>query len=548
MKKARKPTVAAESGPPRALLYCRVSTRRQTDNLSLPEQRARCTAFCEQNGWSVERVFVDKGASAKTADRPALMELLEYVKTHPVSYVVVYDLTRYMRNTHEHWAVRAVLAAHGVQLRSVTQAIDESATGKLMEGILASFSTFDNDQRRDKTINGMKARVEAGGWPFMAPIGYLKQRGENGPTLTIDPEKAPLIREAFELMATGCFTKTQVLASVTKGGLRTRRGAPLSTQTFFDLLNNGAYAGWLSVPSWNLKIRGTFQPIVPDDLFAQVQRVLSGKSPIFIPKERNNAKFPLRGFVRCGCGSMMTASTSTGRNGKFDYYRCTRCAGKNVRAKYMEDRFMALLERLKPRPDHMKLFTAIVEDVWHRKQAEARAQRQALQIELRTETERRDRAFNLYVDGRLGEDTYRAQEVRLNEHIARLTAEIDQLEPKPLDIKAVLRFADSLTTHAASAWRRADLDQRQRLQSTIFPDGVVCDGGSVGTTKTSLFFSRFATGEIEKTSLVDQTGIEPARGKRRFHRLHGVTAATGGRTARRVLTLGFHAPWVPAAG
>jgi DNA invertase Pin-like site-specific DNA recombinase len=128
-----------------------------------------------------------------------------------------------MRNAEEHFAVRAALASHGVQLRSVTQPIDESASGKLVETIMAGFSAFDNDQRREKTISGMKARITHRGWPFMATIGYLKARDHHGPTLVQDPERAPHIRRAFELFATECHTKTTVLALVTRQGLRTRR-------------------------------------------------------------------------------------------------------------------------------------------------------------------------------------------------------------------------------------------------------------------------------------------------------------------------------------
>ena len=78
----------------------------------------------------------------------------------------------------------------------------------------------------------MKARIAQQGWPFMARIGYLKARDTHGPTLVQDPERALHIRRAFELFATGCHTKTIVLASVTRQGLRTKHGDPVSTQTF----------------------------------------------------------------------------------------------------------------------------------------------------------------------------------------------------------------------------------------------------------------------------------------------------------------------------
>jgi hypothetical protein len=56
-----------------ALIDCRVSTQQQNKNLSLPAQRKECARFCKAHGWTVNRVFIEKGESAKSADR-----------THPI--------------------------------------------------------------------------------------------------------------------------------------------------------------------------------------------------------------------------------------------------------------------------------------------------------------------------------------------------------------------------------------------------------------------------------------------------------------------------------
>ena len=50
----------------------------------------------------------------------------------------------------------------------------------------------------------------------------------SGKRLVPDPERAPLIARAFEELATGRFTKQEVIARMTEGGLRTRRGLVLS--------------------------------------------------------------------------------------------------------------------------------------------------------------------------------------------------------------------------------------------------------------------------------------------------------------------------------
>jgi DNA invertase Pin-like site-specific DNA recombinase len=51
----------------RAVVYCRVSTKDQVQNLSLPTQEKACIEYCHRHGYDVDRVFIEQGESAKTA-------------------------------------------------------------------------------------------------------------------------------------------------------------------------------------------------------------------------------------------------------------------------------------------------------------------------------------------------------------------------------------------------------------------------------------------------------------------------------------------------
>ena len=63
---------------------------------------------------------------------------------------------------YDHFALRSLLQSLGISLRSATEPIDDTSTGKLMEGVLAAFAQFDNDCRSDRTRAGMKAALELG--------------------------------------------------------------------------------------------------------------------------------------------------------------------------------------------------------------------------------------------------------------------------------------------------------------------------------------------------------------------------------------------------
>jgi DNA invertase Pin-like site-specific DNA recombinase len=95
----------------------------------------------------------------------------------------VYNLTRFAREKYDHFALRALLKSLGISLRSATEPIDDTSTGKLMEGVLAAFAQFDNDVRADRTRAGMRAALEQGRWTFIPPLGYLNAPKWSGKVL-----------------------------------------------------------------------------------------------------------------------------------------------------------------------------------------------------------------------------------------------------------------------------------------------------------------------------------------------------------------------------
>jgi len=131
----------------------------------------------------------ERGESAKTAEGTELTNLIEYCQKNKgeVHTVVVYALNRFARQNYDHHALRALLAKSRVTLRSVTEPIDDSPSGKLMEGVLSSFAGFDNNVRAARTTEDMKAALHEGNWPWQAPLGYLQ------PGMRHHPLVAPLI-------------------------------------------------------------------------------------------------------------------------------------------------------------------------------------------------------------------------------------------------------------------------------------------------------------------------------------------------------------------
>ena len=496
---------------PGALIYNRVSTKQQTKSLSLPTQKKECEAYCARNGLQVVKVFSEKGESAKTADRTELRKLLAFCRDNKkqIDFVVVYSLSRFARSTVDHLALRTVLAGLGISLRSVTEPIDDSSTGKLVETVLSAVAQFDNDQKADRTRAGMRHALELGRWTHQAPLGFVPgQKG--GPSLLHDEGKAELVRRAFEEFASGKYQQRELLQKLTRWDLRTRRGQRLAPQSLRALLRNRLYAGWVELPKWDISVRGDFEPIVSEAVFDRVQAVLSGRGGAPRRHARDNPDYPLRRFVRCReCGRPLTGSGSMGHSRRYRYYHCTFC-GVRVRKEALEDAFRGLLTRLQPRPEYMKLYNAVVVDVWKESRAEVRKARARLERRVAELRQREDRLEEAFIHRReIDRQTYERQRDKLREQVMLAEVELAEATGEELDVEGVLAFAQHVLTNAARLWEQAPLDQRQRLQAVLFPKGLTSDGSGFGTPVTCLAFSELPSSDGAQDGLASPTGFEP---------------------------------------
>jgi site-specific DNA recombinase len=500
----------------KAVIYCRVSTAEQVENLSLSTQEQRCIGYCSQKGWPIVRIFREEGESAKTTQRTEFQEMLKFCldKNNGVGFVVFNDLSRFSRTSEDSILTRAQLFSEGIMIRSVTETIDETSTGNFMTNVFAAVHQLDNDRKAERTKTGMLAAAAAGRWPFKAPLGYQNAIGtRQGPNIVPDKNTSALVKKAFELFATGLHSKAEVLRVITSHGLQTAKGKPLSPQTFQKMIENPIYAGWVAIPKWGIVERGSFQPLVTQDLFDQVQDVLTGKKLTLTGYQKNRPDFPLRLFIQCAkCGSPLTGSlSSNGKNAKkYAYYRCRKnCEGVKATPDTLHSKFLELLQRLTPQPDSLDAIKDTIRTVWKQRQGDSEALRSVLRRKLSQAESRKATLVNRWLDGEVDKATYGEHVSRLSREIEEIRAQIRSTEFEHIELEGVLAFADRLILRPARLWVESSLDQRQRLQKTLFPEGIDFDGEEFGTHSTPLFFSLIEDDPNDSWGLASPTGFEP---------------------------------------
>ena len=185
-------------------------------------------------------------------------------------------------------------------------------------------SLMDNRRRAKNTQMGVRRALKEGRYACgVAPIGYSWDR--SGTRSMIKPnENGCLIREAFELYATGLYSIEGVRKLVQDKGLNIQKTA------FNHMLRNPIYKGNIVVPELGDEekqlVVGVHEAIVSKELFDKVQGVLARileKNVSRVEKINYREELPLRGLLQCPkCHSSWTGSGSKGNGGTYFYYHC----------------------------------------------------------------------------------------------------------------------------------------------------------------------------------------------------------------------------------
>jgi site-specific DNA recombinase len=318
-----------------AVIYLRVSSKEQAEKggeaegYSIPAQREACRRKAGSLRAAVVEEFVERGESAKTADRPELQRLLDFIREQSVKYVIVHKVDRLARNRADDVAISLAIHQAGAELVSVSENIDQTPSGLLLHGIMSSIAEFYSRNLATEVIKGSVQKAKNGGTPGRAPIGYLNVRrmmeGREIRTVEPDPERGPLMAWAFEAYASGDWTIRGLLDELTARGLTTvpgKRGPgkPLEVSHLHRLLRHPYYIG--VVRYRGVLYPGKHEPLTTPEIWHEVQKLLTAKN--YAGEKQRKHPHYLKGSVYCGqCGSRLIVTYATGRRGgTYPYFIC----------------------------------------------------------------------------------------------------------------------------------------------------------------------------------------------------------------------------------
>ncbi len=325
-------------------MYLRVSTLKQVkrefnpEGLSLPQQREAVKAKAESLDADVEYEFLEKGSAQTVDKRTEFQAMLAYIKEHDIDYVIVDSLSRANRNRFDDAMMILALRNAGVEVVSATEPIDETPAGQLLHGILAAVNEFRVKSDGIDIGRKMAFKASIGGTPGRAKIGYRNVRedfeGRQVATIAIDEERAPLVRLAFELYATGTYTLDTLTEVLQDAGLTTRPfgefpARPISRAKVGAMLRDRYYIGYVEFAG--NEYQGRHAKLITPELFHRVQEVMDSQSGSGTRNRKHNHY--LKGMLWCHrCGRRLVVSVA---KGSYEYYFCVGRRDKSCNLPYL---------------------------------------------------------------------------------------------------------------------------------------------------------------------------------------------------------------------
>jgi site-specific DNA recombinase len=474
----------------KAIIYTRVSTKEQADNnTSLATQKKFCEDYARNHGYEVAEYFGGTYESAKTDERKEFQRMIKYARQNStIGFILIYSYDRFSRSGANASYIADELKKQGILLIAVTQKVDTSNAGGIMQqDFFFLLSRFDNEMRRDKTKTGMSELLRKGYWLWTPPRGYINTNRYHRAVdwnIVIN-EEGKLLRKGFEWRVKNTYSSAEIVRRLNTLGMK------IDERRLHEIFKNPFYCGILITRMLPGEvIIGKHEAIVSQEDFLSINAPESkAVSKVY---DTMSLELPLKKSLHCQkCGSLMTGFYVKDKN--LYYYKCQKkCIGVNISANLIHRTFKEKLHEY--HADDVMLKSEILPEVMHVKLHEMS------QTDVNEHAATKSKLTQTKKDLETIEERYATGKIdtlMYNKFSEKYTNEISELEEKlsnPVhsssNLKKCIENGLAIAGKLKYIWENGDLFDKHKLQHLLFPDGFAYDKENkrVLTFRTNVFF------------------------------------------------------------
>lgn len=318
-------------------LYARVSTAKQAEkDLSIPDQLNQMRAWCEANGYSIAKEYIEPGASATDDRRPVFQQMIADAtdQSMPFEAVIVHSRSRFFRDLFEFLSYERMLGRAGCRILSITQQTSDDPAGEMANKIFSLFDEYQSKENGKHTLRAMKENARQGFFNgSRPPFGYrtveaekIGNKGKRKKRLAIDQAEASTVKRIFDMYLDGLNGRSvgvKEIAEFLNNRNISLRGQPWTKSRIHEVLANSVYIGEYYFNKRDQKtkrmkpesewVRLTVEPIIEAERFEGARCRCAGRAPSKIPPRVVGSPTLLTGLLKCAhCGAGMTLATGKG--------------------------------------------------------------------------------------------------------------------------------------------------------------------------------------------------------------------------------------------
>ena len=230
--------------PLRVTYYARVSSESDEQLNSLGNQVSYYEDLIRRNlPWTFVPGYIDEGLSGiSTKKRENFNRMIEDAAEGQFDLVITKEISRFARNTLDSIQYTRQLLSYGVGVffqNDNINTFDEDAELRL--SIMSSIAQDELRKLSSRVKFGHQQAIKSSVVLGNSRIfGYTKADGK----LVIDETEAPMVRELFELYATGEYSMKQLETLFWDKGYRNHNGKKIAHTTMSNLISNPKYKGY----------------------------------------------------------------------------------------------------------------------------------------------------------------------------------------------------------------------------------------------------------------------------------------------------------------
>lgn len=507
-------------------LYARVSGDAQVKEQTIESQLEALREYAKTHGYEIDEdlIFVEKGVSGGTLERPALDALRDKALTGQIDQIIILCPDRLTRELAHQFVLIEEFRRLGVRILFTNRTTGETVADQLVLNIEAVFAEYERKMFQERSRRGKIYKAKKGdvGMLARAPYGYIyvPKKLAGAARYEIHPEESEVVKKIFHQLGHEQQSIQAIVRKLNAEGIPPRRSTRWVRSSVFHILKNPAYMGQAAYRKtqtvfrqrptkrsydqgfYPKKAKSSCRPRPPEDwlsipvpaiispeLFERVQTQLQENKRL----AARNTKYPylLTGLLRCqACGYAIygrTRKINTINPTRRSYYRCKgqdgtkfaegrQCASHSIRIEVLDELVWEHVHKLLLQPELvLEEYLERLQVAQHPAKSPQALLKQHTQ-EIRHQNAQKERLLNLYQLAAISLEDIQPRLERIRLRIKELEQKCQELDQ---ECQQVIQLTDWSTqfmkfrTQLGTNLKKLTFDQKKAIIRLVVQEILV---------------------------------------------------------------------------